>query len=42
MLNFEKLLSYDPGSTDRMLGVLQSAQKAGFYETVVYGSGRFS
>jgi tetratricopeptide (TPR) repeat protein len=36
MLNFEKLLSYDPGSTDRMLGVLQSAQKAGFYETVLW------
>ena len=36
MLNAEKLLGYDPGSTDQMLGVLQNAQKAGFYETVLW------
>ena len=36
MLYFEKLLAYSPGDTDRMLGVLQNAQKAGFYETVLW------
>jgi tetratricopeptide (TPR) repeat protein len=36
MLNYEKLLGYDPGNTDHMVGVLQSAQKAGFYDTVLW------
>jgi len=36
MLNAEKLLAYDPGNTDRMLAILQSAYKAGFYDTVLW------
>ncbi|MGH7176265.1 MAG: tetratricopeptide repeat protein [Tepidisphaeraceae bacterium] len=36
MLNSEKLLAYDPGNTDHMLGLLQSAHKAGFYDSVMW------
>ena len=36
MLNAEKLLAYDPGNTDHMLKLLQNAQKAGFYDTVIW------
>lgn len=36
MLNAEKQLSYDPGNVDHMLAVLTSAQKGGFYETVIW------
>jgi tetratricopeptide (TPR) repeat protein len=36
MLNAEKLLAYDPGNTDRMVSILQSAHKAGFYDTVFW------
>lgn len=36
MLNAEKLLAYDPGNTDHMQGLLQSAFKAGFYDTVLW------
>jgi TolA-binding protein len=36
MLNAEKLLSYDPGNTDRMITILQNAHKAGFYDTALW------
>jgi tetratricopeptide (TPR) repeat protein len=36
LLAGEKLLAYDPGNTSRMLQVMQSAQKAGFYDTVLW------
>jgi tetratricopeptide (TPR) repeat protein len=36
MLNFEKLLSYDPSNTDHMLGMMQNAHRAGCYETVMW------
>jgi tetratricopeptide (TPR) repeat protein len=36
MLNYEKLLSYDPGSCDAMAGLIQAAHKAGFYDTVLW------
>lgn len=36
MLNAEKLLSYDPGNTDRMVTILESALRAGFYDTVMW------
>ena len=36
MLNAEKMLAFDPGNTDNMLTVLESAQKAGFYDTVMW------
>jgi len=36
MLNAEKLLSYDPGSTDFMLTILQNALRAGFFDTVLW------
>jgi hypothetical protein len=36
MLNNEKLLAFDPGNTDHMVGVLQNALRAGFYDTVMW------
>ena len=39
MLAAEKLLAYDPGSTSRMLQMMQSAHKAGFYDTVMWIGG---
>ncbi len=36
MLNAEKLLAFDPGNTDRMVQVLQSAHRAGYFETVLW------
>jgi tetratricopeptide (TPR) repeat protein len=36
MLNAEKQLAYDPGNADHMVGVLTSAQKGGFYDTVIW------
>ncbi len=36
MLNAEKLLAYEPGNTDYLVAILQNAQKAGFYETVLW------
>lgn len=36
MLNAEKQLALDPGNTDLMLTVFQSAYKAGFYDTVMW------
>lgn len=36
MLNAEKMLGYDPGNTDHMVSVLQSAHRAGFYDTVLW------
>ncbi len=36
MLNFEKLLAYDPGNTDYMIGMLQNALRGGFYDTVLW------
>lgn len=36
MLNAEKLLAYDPGNTDYMLALLQSAYRAGYYDTVLW------
>ena len=34
--NQEELLSYDPGNTDHMVGVLQNALRGGFFETVLW------
>jgi thioredoxin-like negative regulator of GroEL len=39
MLAAEKLLAYDPGNLSRMLQLVQSAHKAGFYETVMWAGG---
>jgi tetratricopeptide (TPR) repeat protein len=36
LLNAEKLLAFDPGNTDRMVTMLQSAHRAGFYDTVLW------
>jgi tetratricopeptide (TPR) repeat protein len=36
MLNAEKLLAYDPGNTDHMLWLIQSALKGGYYETAMW------
>ena len=36
MLAAEKLLAYDPGSTERMVQVLQGAHKSGYYDTVMW------
>lgn len=36
MLRAEKLMAYDPGNPDHLLAVLQSAYKAGFYDTVLW------
>jgi hypothetical protein len=36
MLNAEKLLSYDPGNTDYMQSLLQSAYRGGYWDTVLW------
>jgi tetratricopeptide (TPR) repeat protein len=36
MLNAEKLLAYEPGNTDHMLWLFQSAHRAGFYDTLLW------
>lgn len=36
MLKAEKILSYEPGNVDAMQTVIQSAYKAGFYDTVLW------
>ena len=36
LINQEKLLAYDPGSTDHMVGVLQNALRGGFFDTVMW------
>jgi tetratricopeptide (TPR) repeat protein len=36
MLNAEKLLAYDPGNTDPMQSLLQSAHRAGYWDTVLW------
>lgn len=36
MLNAEKLLAYEPGQVPRMLALIQSAYKAGFYDTCMW------
>jgi tetratricopeptide (TPR) repeat protein len=36
LLNAEKLLAFDPGNTDHMLWLIQSAYKAGCYDTVLW------
>src|SRR5688572_26856601 len=36
MLNAEKLLVFDPGTTDYMQTVLKSAHRAGFFDTVLW------
>jgi tetratricopeptide (TPR) repeat protein len=36
MLGFEKRLAFDPGETDPMLGILQSALRAGYVATVMW------
>lgn len=36
MLNAEKLLAYDPGNTDYMLSLLQSANRAGLFDTAAW------
>jgi hypothetical protein len=36
MLNAEKQLAYEPGNTDHMQAILQSAYRGGFYDTVMW------
>jgi hypothetical protein len=36
MLNAEKMLAYDPGNTDHMVSLLQNAQRAGCYDSVLW------
>jgi tetratricopeptide (TPR) repeat protein len=36
MLNFEKLVSYEPGNTQYLLKMLQNAHRAGFFDTVMW------
>jgi Flp pilus assembly protein TadD len=36
MLNAEKLLAFDPGNTDYMVSLIQSALKAGYWDTVMW------
>ncbi len=36
MLNAEMLLGYSPGDTDRMLSVMQSAYRSGFFDTTLW------
>lgn len=36
LLNAEKMLGYDPGNTDHMVSLAQSALNAGFYDTVMW------
>jgi tetratricopeptide (TPR) repeat protein len=36
MLNAEKLLAYDPGNSDHMLTIAQTAARLGYYDTVMW------
>jgi TolA-binding protein len=36
MLNYEKLLAFDPGNTDCMVGILQNGVRGGFYDVVLW------
>jgi tetratricopeptide (TPR) repeat protein len=36
MLNNEKLLAYEPGNTDYMIGILQNAFRAGFFDSALW------
>ncbi len=36
LLNQEKLLAFDPGDTDHMIGVIQNALRGGFFDTVLW------
>jgi len=36
MLNAEKLMSYDPGNTDHMQSLMQSAYRGGYWDTVLW------
>jgi tetratricopeptide (TPR) repeat protein len=36
LLNAERLLAFDPGNTDYMLTMAQNAQKAGYFDTVLW------
>jgi predicted house-cleaning noncanonical NTP pyrophosphatase (MazG superfamily) len=36
LLNQEKLLAYEPGNTDHMVGVLQNALRGGYFDTVLW------
>jgi len=36
MLNFEKLLAYEPGNTDYMLNLMLNSYRAGYYDTVMW------
>ena len=36
LLNAEKLLAYDPGSTDHMVRLLTASHEGGFYDTVMW------
>jgi tetratricopeptide (TPR) repeat protein len=36
LLNFEKLVSYDPGNTEYLLKIVQNGHRAGFFDTVKY------
>src|SRR5947209_8038580 len=36
MLNAERLLAYDPGNMNHMVTLLQSAYRAGFYDSVLW------
>jgi tetratricopeptide (TPR) repeat protein len=36
MLNNEKLLAYDPGNTDYMIGLLQNAFRAGYFDSALW------
>ncbi len=36
MINAEKLLAFDPGNTDNMLAIMESAHKGGYYDAVMW------
>lgn len=36
LLSLAKLLAYDPGNTDHMVSMLQSSQRGGYYDTVMW------
>ena len=36
LLNQEKLLAFDPGGTDHMVGVIQNALRGGYFDTVMW------
>jgi tetratricopeptide (TPR) repeat protein len=36
LLNYEKLLSYDPGNTEYLVKMVQNAHRAGFFDTVMF------